>query len=462
MGDSQQTLIREFRTKAAEAPNARTRQSLSQAIDVLQRFIGEEPLGAEELTASLLEEFLLDMIMQGLTRTTISLYIRNLSALWGKIVRNSDPESSPRLFSLLKTRLEEIPDNLLALLSDSRLVDKLQTLSKAELSAKPELQLGRDLLLMAIYAGGLPLSEIARLKKEEVTQTDADQPEIADIITRNLRPRSQYILPLRQSERTEAQLRRETLRLADKALRIVGIKLPEAITDDIAAQICSTIAKRAGIGESCEHERSRQINRLIARNPQNWYAMQFRPGVSYTRISARLRAHDITLQEEYYPMQEIAKRVGKRIVSKSRPVVPGLLFFRSRPAELRELYYRIGDLAWGYRVNRAINSPYAIISEAAIATYQQTIGTFTADTRLRPAGSVPLNPGDKVLILGGDFVGRTAEYLRDFNPAKAPSAASGKNEETATTGRIIYRLKLIGENAIEWEVNIDSRLISAL
>lgn len=511
MGDNRQTLIRKLRTKTAEALNEKTRQSLSQAVDALQRFLGDSRITAEDLNDSLLLDFLLDMLMQGLTRSTISLYIRNLSALWGKIARNNAhestsenaPESSrenapesagadcpldPQLFSRLKQPLEELSDNRIALLADLQLAAKLQTLSKAELCANPELQLGRDILLLAIYAGGLDFSRIVRLKKENLPQIVAenkekedaeeqentDTQEIKKIISRCLRPRSPYIFPLRQSERTDAALLREALRLADKTLRIVGIKLPAPISADIAAEISSAIAIRAGIAAADESEKRRQIASLIARDPKNWYAMQFRPGVSYTRLQARLRAHGITLQEEYYPMQEIAKRVGKRIVNKSRPVVPGLLFFRSRPIELRELYYRIGDLAWGYRVSRALNSPYAAISDAAIATYQQTIGTFTADTRLRPAGSVKLNPGDKVLILGGDFVGRTAEYLRDVTllqrnaakpsstAAKASKSDSGASAEETATGRLICRLKLIGENAIEWEINLDPRLISAL
>lgn len=62
--------------------------------------------------------------------------------------------------------------------------------------------------------------------------------------------------------------------------------------------------------------------------------MQFRPFVDYDRVLRRLDENDIAFSQTFYPMREIVRRVGKAIKRTSKPVVPGLFFFKSKAADL--------------------------------------------------------------------------------------------------------------------------------
>ncbi|WP_286437775.1 hypothetical protein, partial [Bacteroides acidifaciens] len=73
-----------------------------------------------------------------------------------------------------------------------------------------------------------------------------------------------------------------------------------------------------------------------------------------------------------------------------------------------------------------------------------TIGIFTPSTEIFPVGTLPIAPGDRVVVIGGEFSGQPAVLQQLIGPDSAPT---------------ICRLTLPGANSIEWRVDTDPRLI---
>ena len=84
--------------------------------------------------------------------------------------------------------------------------------------------------------------------------------------------------------------------------------------------------------------------------------------------------------------------------------------------------------------------------------------TLRPDTRICPAGTIQLRPGDRVEIIGGPFAGLHANIQSIHTPATgAPTTrAEGANPAEGAT---ICRLLLPGTNGIEWRIDTPTLLL---
>lgn len=459
------TALSFFRITASGVSNASSSANLNKAVDAFERFLGPDadiPLGS--IRQDLLARWVLWMHGQGYTRSSTEAYLSKLSSLYGKAVKAGVAERTDA-FGAVRNRIAELSDRRLAISADSGLWGKLRRLVTLTQTAPAELRLACDVTLMGIFLGGVPLGELASLRKDDCADFNEQATAIAQ---RYSRPRNKYLFPLGQSTRTTAQLGRAVSALAGQALQAAGITSGNAPAD-ILADLWAAIALRCGFDPAtiagclpavpsgsiysfadpeqvAPQRKSWIIGRVaesLGTDPDGWYAMQFRPRVAYETVTARMEACSLKFSQSFYPMEEIMKRVGGRTVAKRRPIVPGLLFFKYRASALTALYRSIGDLAWGYRTGRNSSSPYATISAADIDLYRTTIGQFDDTTEVFPAGTIELQPGDRVEIVGGPFIGHKGVYA----------------EQPCKGGRTICRLRLMGDNAIEWCVDADVRLL---
>ena len=422
-------------------------------------FLGNEKVSFDSFTEPTLTDWAIWLIESGYTLGTAIHYLKYLSALYGKAVADGAASANPA-FSVVLQRLRRLPVKEQRT-SDRRILKKVHTLIRAAESAERS-TLANDVTVFAILAGGLGPEQIARYRKDDYT---GDNPVLTAIVARHSRPRNKYLFPLRQSERTPRQMR-ECLR--GISATAFGTADPPSAADiwSMAAYDCGIPAPEilACTGEAPAHNpaytlvRPAQLDaaakeRILARvageftsNPLQWYAMQFRPGVSYDSVMSRITmfANEFTLAETYYPCSEIARRTGKKLVCRTRPVIPGLLFFKARSADVPVMFRHIGDLAWCYRRTGERTSPYAVISQAEIDICQQTIGIFTRDTEVFSAGTIPLEANDKVVVIGGDFIGK-------------PGILDSLKKDSA--GAVVCRLRLPGGNSIEWLVDSDPRMV---
>lgn len=454
-----------FRVKAREQANSITRRHLAKAIDSFNSFMGGTPVPVDQINEDLLSEWVSWLFYQGLTKSTAQTYLSKLSALFGKAVKEGIAPKSD-CFAVILCRLRAISQPQLEINSDPESFAKLRRLVAFNCSGNPQGQLVKDLILFAVYMGGMTFGQLATFKKEDYTGSER---AILDIVRRHSRARFKYLFALNQSQRTPAQLDRDLAALFGQGLSWVNINLTTVSTATacdlwaIAAMRCGVSAKtiaacispEAALNpifsfapaaplepQQIEDIRRRVVN-VLTRDSENWYAMQFRPRVTLGMVEARMKTNALTLAATYYPMEEILRRVGNRKVYEKRPIIPGLLFFKAKASELSALFRAVGDVAWGYRQSRDLRSPYAVISQKDIQTFQTAIGQFDQTTEIFPAGTIELRPGDRLEIIGGNLCGHTATF----------------DSDSSLCGRTIRRLHLLGDNDIEWIVNSDIRLV---
>jgi len=469
MSDS---VISEFRAKIESTVNSASRRSLEQTVDAFRRFLGDISISFSDFSEDLLGEWVSWLFSRGYSIKTITYYINRLSSLYGKSAKDGIAEDRGA-FARTKAKLANASTGGLEIASDPECFSKLRSLVTKDCSKTPLRQLAKDITLFSIFNGGLSFDELAKYRKDDYK---GDDEAILKIVNRYSKLKNKYLFPLNQSERTPRQLNAAVSSLFYDALKTAGISL-SAYSVSAPADLWTAVAMHCGIPASeistcigpAGHdnpilsfapakdmpqeqidETRRRVTQILAEDPEHWYAMQFRPHISYEMIQERLNAAGITLKQTFYPMEEIVRQIGKRLKRESRPVMPGLLFFRSKATELPDLFYRIGDLAWGYRYTRDRHSPYATIPNEAIDTYAIAVGKFTDGMDQYPDGTIGIEPGDTVEITGGEFKGCTATFEKEMQ-----DIAQG-------TKRITYRLKLSGLNSITWTVNLDPRLTAKL
>lgn len=443
-----------------------------QAVGAFNRFMGGTPIGLAELDVDLLCEWVAWMSLEGYTLSTIRLYMKYLSSLYGKVAK-SGLVSDNGCFTQAAAKLGEIgeiPQGSSVLPCDPQTFSKLRRLVQADYTQSPGHRLAKDVVLFALYQGGMTFGQIAAYKKGDYKGADN---AVLDIVGRYSKARNKYLFPLRQSSRTPKQLERAVSALFSAALGSVQLVVPNRSDVCLAYDIWAFAAHQCGIqsriisrrmslcgifrpllgivgeGLDCSETEAEAVHRvsyLLSQDPCHWYAMQFRPRVTYDKVRSRLEAGSVHIMDTYYPMEEIYKRVGKKIVTSGKPLVPGLLFFRAKSSEVQRLFRGIGDLAWGYRRGATgTGSPYAEISAVELRRCQLAIGSLAPGIEVYPGGTLELRQGDRLEVIGGEFRGYGATFEKAVKEG----------------GRLIYRLHLIGSNAIEWVVDLPPHLVHA-
>lgn len=407
--------------------------------------------------AALLREWLLHMYAAGHSPKTSVLFLDALSAMCSAALRNGF-EFDISCFKEVKAQYKSLasPDRG-RVFADSlgRLRDVLPACVE-----NCRQQPSADIVLTSLISGLTPI-DAARLKKD-----GAVCPECAGIAARNASPRRQYIFDLGQSSLTAAQLGRSVGTRVMNFFRMNG--LPVAATASLTtACYRASILTAAGYApemilgahpgvdaeipvlglfapEEPDDERKAEmaamVNDFLAPARLRWYAMRLRPGASFADICARRgTATGFRFPELFYPLDEVARRTGRKIVHEERPVIREVVFFRSAPSAIAPLFRHIGDLAWCYRT--AAGGAYAAITEESFMRFQRAIGHYAGGYGSADAAAVTPGMEELVTVEHGLFEGLEAE-LR-----------SVETEDGASVWRLFYE----GDNGIRWDVGVDPR-----
>lgn len=465
-----------FRNKVSTAASRTHESHLRRAVDSFSEFLGGTEIGFEDITETLLGEYVSDLLYNGYTvRTVRDNMLKRLSSLYNKAVTEGKAPATTS-FSRLQGRLTEATSGRMEETLSDGAFEKLQRLVRTPASTQSVMkQLGRDLLLFSVYLGGLTFEELASYRKDAYTGSNE---QILEIVERYRRPRNRYLFPLGQSRSTPKQLERKVTALIGDALQSVGLRL-SGTAGYTGLHLWLQVALRCGItasdiaacagarsqvsalsafavaselsAEEIEAIRSRVLSTLTE-DPLEWYAMHLRPHVDYGMLMRRLQERHIALRDHYYPLEEILLRIGRRKVFTRRPVIWWLVFFRARSSELSGLFHAIGDLAWGYRREKGIRSPYAVISPCAVRAYQEAIGTLSPSSELLSEESIRFEAGDRLVILGGAMHGREGVFVSERRIGGDGSTGS----------KTVYRVQLLGGQSANWIVDWDPRLVKKL
>lgn len=460
-----------IRHKAEESGTPKTVASTLQAVDAFARFIGGAEISFDDFNDSLLGAWVSNLLFNGYSVKTTSYYGKRLASLYSKAVAENLAKPSDA-FSSLQSKLNAPDSRRFDGTCDPETFQKFQKIARANCPEVSELTLAIDMLLFAVYNGGLTFEEIAAFPKDGYNGSDE---EINRIVNRYSNPKSKYLFPLNRSSKSARQQSRTIEVFIGKALSFGRLK-PSPIPTNTPLDIWCMLAMACGVSPSdiaaclgsragsnavtafvtpsdidqkhISEIRSRVIE-TVAQNPVHWYAMHLRRHIDFDMLMSRLKERKISLQEIYYPMEEITRLVGKKKVFEERPVISWLMFFRERVTELNRLYHNIGDLAWGYRTSRDVGSPYAIIGNQEIAHYQQSIGTLSPSTEFLTDEQVKFNEGDCLVILGGAFNGQHAIFLSEKEI----------KEKGSSDKKIVFRVRLSGGKNANWTVDWDPRLV---
>lgn len=469
---STQTLSDIFRSKVSGLSSA-SAKNYRIALDSLRNYMTVQYPLAEEIELGHIQDWCASMLIRSITVKTLSHYIDCLLSILSS-------KESTGVSPTLTAGLKQLKDRLLSysgikptIVSD-RDFKRLLNVTKSADRQKGSDAVLTDLLLISLANGAMTLDKAAHLKRPDIAYLSAESQRIAD---RQSDPRRKYIFPLDQSLKTPNQLKRYLNNVMTDFLRSRNLPVINGSADESLKTLWAYVALKCGASPSetaaalgcfpagipalglCERQnaaepiRAMTLNETVAsvltENPERWFAMHIRPGIKIDQVRERILASDgdMIAPEIFYPLEEIAKKTGNKITYVRKPVIGDIAFFRCRTTDITPLFSRIGDLAWCYRTGSGPDSTYAIIPAYEMRAFQLALGQFTAGSRIAPIGTLPLQSGDRVVILGGMFEGKSGHVIR----ANTPS-----NSDGAT----IYRVMFPDSNGFEWRVDIDSRLIA--
>lgn len=471
MKDILRNPIEYFRLKAAGSASSVSVGNMNRAIDNLAGFATGVDLTFGSFDESFLGEWVARQFFEGYHAKTIAYNVSKIAALYNKAVEDRMARHNDA-FSKIVAKLKDVGARFDGG-NHAYTFTRLRHILLEDDSSLPRRQLARDMTIFSLINGGMTFSQMAAYRKDQYTGNDGC---VKEIVARYSKPRNKYLFPLGQSHHTPKQLIRlmdmiigDLLATAPKQHREADVTLVN-LWCDIAME-CGIPASEisACVGDNgsdspltyfatsaeISSERKAEIRAKVAStlydNPLRWYAMHLRKHADFNTLTQRLREEKISLEEIYYPMEEILRKVGNRKIFATQPVISWLVFFRARITQLNQLYSRIGDLAWGYRHVRDVRSPYAVIPNDEVRCYQQAIGTLTTTTEIIPDEAVSFSEGDYLVVLGGLMNGRHAIFM------------SEKRQSDGKTGsKIVYRVKLAGGNNANWVVDWDPRLVKKI
>lgn len=468
-----------LRISLLSIPEGSTANRYSKALSIFSAFLGRyltpdfQYCSSHEESCpvwqdSLVADWMINLWLTGTPLKTSLLYLDIISSLFGSAAK-AGRCAPTKAFSLVKASLKTSGESLWRKGIDDDIFSRALLLTKSAPRLDGDAAVAADILLYSLISGCTPLMETAMLTRSDIPGGNT---ELQAIARRHLQgSRRQYVFPLQQSEKTRRQVSLRVQQLLTDLFRSRGLPLADNVADTVeslwayAALRCGASASEvagilghapAGIpvlslvapvvvGDSRRASIISQVASAFLVNPLGWYAMSMRPGVKFNSLDCRIKAEQSSLPPLtlFYPCEEIAKVIKKKVVLRNRPFISAVVFFRTRPTDIVRIFSRIGDLAWCYTTSGRPGAPYACIASQQFERFQQTIARFTPDYEVADSGALSLRENDRVKVVGGLFCGKEGEFK---NVAK---------EED----NVVYRIQFVGDNGIDWRVSIDPRLV---
>lgn len=445
-----------------------SRRNYQVVVNSLKDYISSRSAYNQPFNIHVIEDWVIWISQHNLANKTISHYCDYLSGMYSAAVKNELIEPNDGI-SRIRSKIKYIDSISQDSIISTEKITKFLSLIKKNGTSNSAITLFSDILLMSLVNKCMPISSVVMLKRVDISRMSMETQTIA---MRHMESKRKFVFPLNQSRHTPIQLQKIIYtKLAYEFYRydipLINNSIEESIRSiwafvalecgafpsDIVASL-GCVPAGVPILSLCTQRNScsvtgfeSKIAKFFLDNPLQWFAMRLRPGVNINQVKKRLSVFrsEIGNVEIFYPCEEIAKKIGKKLIYNNRPIINDIAFFKSRTTDIYPMFCHISDLAWCYKNNNDSTSTYAVISQESMRRFQIAIGQFTSDFEIAPIGTFEIKEGEKVVIIGGSYAGNEAEVERVLIQQ--------------TPKKIIYRVSFLGNNGIEWRVNVDSRMI---
>lgn len=463
--------MRFFRIEA-ESRSESSALSYRKALDSLQMFFNSNASQEEFPSEKTVSDWFVNMYLRGLTVKTILLYFDLVSGLYSSAVKAGMAKPTD-VFKDFKAKLKNARADEWRQAVDETLFMRFANLTRTADRHTGNTSIAVDLMLGSIQKGVASFGSVAQTRTADA---HVGNETWQGIVKRHSDPRRKYVFPLNQSVRTPNQLGRDASEIVGAALDSRGIRIIGTPFETLASywtfaalrcgasgsEILSvlghapkgwpvlSVCQPDNLSDAQKRKLIETVAALFTVNPRRWYAMKLRPRADFEALTHKLdmEKDHVAVPEIFYPCDEIKKRIGGKKGAKKitvqKPVLPDIVFFKTKVTDIFPLFSKIGDLAWCYTTGgRPGSGTYAVINKKEFENFQRVIAHFTSDYEVGSVGSIKLNEGDRIVVMGGDFAGREGEIIAD------------KCSEPG----VVYRVRLFDQKYdIEWRVR-DARLI---
>ncbi len=387
---------------------------------------GCEDMALEEL----LRLWVADMLDRGMAVASRKRYFEKLSALH-KAYCAANGRHSTAFDSVRELCASDVPPHAEALQSSLMRIEKIFDALMTDAASKPELALLLYLLFNASADIESAISLTAVDYRPQFRQLD-------DIVKpRAFHHRRKYVFDLSQSRKRQPQLVREVIQAIDSYLRSKDVRLQQVFTPGTITALWMAKARACGVrlaemkavvGEiPDEYDYVRHVTaprlsaeeisaikqrvaEALAPSAKRWYAIKLRRGVTYDALESFIKNNCKEYYDDdllFYPQKEISRRIDKKIVTETVPVIPDIVFSYINPRHIGKLDALIKSERLGYvfRSTPEAGSDYSVIDSRSMSGFQYMIGVFTPDIKIELTTEAPAGIGRDVLITGGVMAG---------------------------------------------------------
>lgn len=379
-----------------------------------------------------LRTWIAGMIEGGLAPASRKRYVEKLSTIYKDYAATAETPDDP--FQALRDLRDFQPsDTTASLRADAARLAHIFDIIMSEAPVRPELALFAYLLFHAS-------SDIEGAISLTVDTYTPSFPQLADIITPSaFHHRRRYIFPLGQSRKRMPQLVDDTTAAISSYLHSRGLDLPGGFTASTIPALWAARAASIGVAlpdikavltdtppcytylryihaTSLSPAAVADIKHRVAESfcptGKRWYALKLRRSVKFSHLETLLRE---TLDDRFqsrmlfYPRKEISRRVDRKIITESIPVIPDVVFLHVQPGQVRHIdtIIRTEGYGWVFRVSNRPDSDYSAIEPRSMLIFQRVTGTLTPDMKVTLIRRTPIGIGRQVRITGGLMQGYT-------------------------------------------------------
>lgn len=441
----------------------------AKAVKSLTAFIGDTNSTPLTDFDTVVCDWFINLRVQGFTLKTALAYLKVISGLYKRVSKSSLVPATD-IFKFIRSSIREHGERLWSSGIQPADFNRFRESVIAESAREDSDSVGADIMLISLFYGCVPVAEAAAWKKNDLPAYATEAEHVVNMVLANA-ARS-YLFPLRQSTLTSGQLKNEANTLvlnwflsrniktfgdADSTLLAYwgyAALLAGMSPHEVAASL-SCIPQGLLFLTLCRDVRSNQAERsvvnasavkMFAPTPKRWYAMHLRTRVTIDDLKTRFSDEKgLKMPEIFYPSQEIARRIGKKIVFEDQPFIHNVVFFKSHYGDISPMFSRIGDIAWCYKTVMGVGGTYAPVSKSSFDNFQRAIGCFTPDFFATHTNADVIAIGDTVRILGGIFQSQ-AGIVKDI-------------EKSGPEGIITYLIAVCTGYAGKVTTNMDSRQV---